>query len=317
MDNLANGTKIAVRDCLGVKPGEQVLVITDEGTRAIGQSIWEQAKELGAEAILVEMIPRKVHGEEPPAAIAEAMKQADVVLAPTSKSLSHTQARREANKAGTRIATLPSITEDIAIRTLNADYGKIAKISTKLGEMLTAGKTARLTTLKGTDLTMGLAGREGHPDTGIYTEPGSFGNLPAGEAYIAPMEGTSQGTVVIDGAIAGIGLLDEPVTLTVENGYAVRISGGNSARQLEQMLAPFGKEGRNIAELGIGTNDQATLVGIILEDEKVAGTVHVAVGNNVSFGGNVNVGIHLDGIITQPTLEIDGKLVMENGTLLI
>ncbi len=116
---------------------------------------------------------------------------------------------------------------------------------------------------------------------------------------------------------AGIGLLDEPVKLTVQNGYAVKIEGGEGAKKLEEMLAPFGKEAGNIAELGIGTNDQAALVGIILEDEKVLGTVHVAVGNNASFGGTVTVPVHLDGIITSPTLEVDGRLVMQNGKLLV
>ncbi len=315
MDRLALGARTAVRECLGVKAGEQVVVITDAGTREVGVSLWEQAREAGAEAILVEIIPRSVHGEEPPAVVAELMRISDVVLAPTSKSLSHTKARREANAAGTRIATLPTITADIAERTLEADYAAIARLSEQVAAVLSEGKKARLTTALGTDLSMDIEGRQGEPDTGLYTESGAFGNLPAGEAYIAPVEGTASGVAVIDGAIAGIGLLDEPVRLVVENGYAIKIEGGAGARQLEEMLAPFGSEGRNIAELGIGTNDRARLTGIILEDEKVLGTVHLALGNNASFGGKVTVGIHLDGILTKPTLEVDGRVIMREGEL--
>ncbi len=317
MERLIQGARTAVRDCLGVKAGEQVVVITDAGTKEVGVSLWEQAKEAGAEAILVEIIPRRVHGEEPPPVVAELMRHADVVLAPTSKSLSHTKARREANASGTRIATLPSITADIAARTLDADYPGIARLSEQVASVLSGGKRAHLTTELGTDLIMDIEGRQGEPDTGLYTEPGAFGNLPAGEAYIAPVEGTSSGVVIIDGAIAGIGLLDEPVRLVVEKGYAVRIEGGAGARQLEEMLAPFALEGRNIAELGIGTNDRARLTGIILEDEKVLGTAHLALGNNASFGGKVTVGIHLDGILTKPTLEVDGKVIMREGVLIL
>ncbi|CUH97660.1 hypothetical protein P22_3795 [Propionispora sp. 2/2-37] len=304
---------IAVRDCMAVKPGETVLVITDEPAAAIGRVLWERAKALGAEAIYTEMIPRKNDGAEPPPAIAAAMKQADVVLAPASRSLSHTVARKEASQAGARIATLPGITEDIMKRALSADYQKIARISNKLADILTKGKTAHLTTPAGTDLVLQLEGREGHPDTGINHTAGDFSNLPAGEAYIAPLEETAEGIVVIDGAMAGIGVLDKPIKLTVENGYVTRISGGSEAVKLSALLAEYGKPAHNIAELGIGTNDKAILCGKVLEDEKVMGTVHIALGNSAAFGGKVQVPIHLDGILTRPTLTIDGKVIIKDG----
>lgn len=308
---------IAIRDCMAVKAGETVLVVVDEPTRTIGRALWEQARQAGAEAIYMEMTPRKNDGVEPPAPVAAAMKQAAVVLAPTSRSLSHTVARKEANQAGARIATLPGITEAIMTRALSADYQQIAAVSKKFAAVLSAGKTAHITTPAGTDLTLSLAGREGQPDTGINHQAGDFSNLPAGEAYIAPLEETAEGLLVIDGAMAGIGVLTEPISMTVEKGYVTSFAGGEAAAKLEAMLAEYGRPARNIAELGIGTNDKATLCGQVLEDEKVMGTVHVALGNSASFGGKVQVSIHLDGILTKPTLTIDGQVVIKDGQHLI
>lgn len=315
--HLEKSAEIAIRQCMAVKPGETVLVVADEPTRNVGRALWEKAVEAGAEALYMEMTPRKNDGTEPPAAVAAAMLQADVILGATSRSISHTQARKEASKKGARIATLPGITEDIMQRTLSADYQTIAAISEKFADLLTKGKTAHITTPAGTDLTLSIEGREGHPDTGINHASGDFSNLPAGEAYIAPVEETAEGVVVIDGAMAGIGVLETPIKLTVEKGYVTQIEGGRETQKLEDMLADCGKLARNIAELGIGTNDQAILSGRVLEDEKVKGTVHIAIGNNFGFGGQVQVPIHLDGILLNPTLSIDGQVVIKDGKHLI
>lgn len=311
--NLGKSADIAIRQCMAVKPGETVLVVTDLPTRSVGQALWEKAVEAGAEALYMEMVPRKNDGAEPPAAIAAAMLQADVVLGATSRSFSHTQARKAASKKGVRMATLPGITEDIMQRTLNADYERIATVSTLFAGLLSKGSHVHISTPAGTDLTLSIAGRDGHPDTGINHEAGDFSNLPAGEAYIAPVEGTTEGVFVIDGAMAGIGVLETPIKLTVEKGYVSKIEGGQEGRKLEATLDEYGKEARNIAELGIGTNDQAILSGRVLEDEKVMGTVHIALGNNVGFGGTCQIPLHLDGILLNPTLTIDGQVVIKDG----
>ncbi len=318
MERLREAALIAVRDCMAAKKGETVLVITDEPTRHIGTVLWQVARDLGAEAILVEILPRRTNGEEPPAPVAELMKHVDVILAPTSKSLSHTDARRKASQMGVRIATLPGITEDMMIRTLNADYARIAERSTRLAAILTEGKMAHVTTPAGTDITMSIEGRRAEPDTGLAHEPGAFINLPAGEAYLAPVEGTARGTIVVDGAMAGVGMItDRPIRLVVEDGYVVEIDGGEEAARLIELIEPFGKPARNIGELGIGTNDRARLTGLILEDEKAMGTIHIALGDNVSFGGTVRVPSHLDGLLKQPTLTIDDRVIMRDGALLI
>jgi leucyl aminopeptidase (aminopeptidase T) len=200
--NLRQAAHLALVQCMGVSGGEKVLVITDEELREIGYAFWKEAKDLGAEAIFVEMIARSQHGEEPPEPVIEIMKAVDVIMAPTSRSLSHTGARRKANEAGARVASMPGITRDSAIRTLTADYRKIARLSEKMAEILSKGSLARITSPAGTDIVMSLEGRTGHPDTGIYHNPGDFGNLPAGEAFIAPVEGTAQGAIMYKGLLS-------------------------------------------------------------------------------------------------------------------
>ncbi len=317
MDELKKAAQIAITNCLRVKKDEKVLVITDEPLRRIGYLFWEAAKDLETEAMLTEIIPRRSHGEEPPQALAKFMKEVDVLIIPTSMSLSHTDARRQATAAGARCVTLPGITEETMRRALNADYEKIAIRSRKVAQILSQGKRATVTTPAGTQITMSLEGRKGHPDTGLVFDPGNFSNLPAGEGYIAPVEGTAEGKIAIDGAIADTGVMDEIIELTVKGGFAEEIKGGRWAQYLKELMEPHGRPGRNIAELGVGTNDKAKLIGNVLEDEKVLGTVHIALGDNASMGGNVSVASHLDAILLKPTLIIDGKTIMEAGKLLI
>ncbi len=315
MDKLYKAAQVALNNCLAVKKGETVLVITDEPERKVGYAFWEAAREIGTEAMLLEILPRSSNGEEPPEAVARLMRDFDVLIIPTSKSMSHTGARREACEAGARCVTLPGILEDTAVRTLNADYNEIAERSTRLAELVNAGQTARVTTPAGTDITMTIQGRECHADTGLVHNPGEFSNLPAGEAYVAPVEGSAGGVIVVDGAM--VGKVKQPIRIMVKDGYATQITGGKSAEELEAMIEPFGQPGRNVAELGIGTNHKAQIVGSVLEDEKVMGTVHMGLGDNKSMGGNVSVQSHLDGILLKPTLWIDDKKIMENGVLKI
>lgn len=318
MTDLLKGAKIAVENCLQVKPGEKVLVITDEPCRNIGRALWEAAKQAQAEAMIVEILPRSNNGEEPPTAIAEMMKNVDVFFAPTSKSLSHTDARRNACKAGARGATLPGIREDSFARTLSADYHQIAERSQKLSDILNTGKVARVTTPLGTDITMNIEGRKSHPDHGLVFNPGEFSNLPAGEAYLAPVEGTANGVFYVDGSIGDTGILTEPIKIVVKDGYAIDITGGGDQLDvLMNAINPHGKDAFNIAELGIGTNDKAEICGSVLEDEKVLGTIHIALGDNQSMGGVVAVPSHQDGIVTKPTVYVDDKVILKDGEIVI
>ncbi len=300
---------------MGVVAGERVLVVTDAPLRTIGYAIFENARDLGNEVFLVEMLPRKTNGEEPPPEIAALMTQVDVVLCPTSRSLTHTDARRAASAKGVRVATLPGVTEEIMVRCMNADYHAIAARTFHICDLMRATKVIRVTAPAGTDITLPIAGREAHASSGLFREKGLWGNLPTGESYLAPLEGLSNGVVVVDGSMAGVGMVDEPIRIVVKDGYATDISGGQAARRFGALLEPHGKDGRTVAEFGIGTNDRAILTGVILEDEKVMGTIHIAFGDNKSMGGTVGVASHLDGLVKQPTVWFDDRLIMEAGRL--
>ena len=317
MDLLAKAAQNAIKHCFNLKPDESVLVITDEPLRKIGYYFFEAARKRSKNVVLTEILPRERHGDEPPAALAQMMKQFAVLIIPTSKSMSHTQARREASQAGARIATLPAITIDTMKRTLNADYRKIAERSHKVSSAINGKNLVRVTSPAGTDISMSIEGRKCEPDTGLIFNPGNFSNLPAGEAYLAPLEETAEGTIVVDGSMAGIGKLKKPIRMTVKAGFVTELSGGPDAKKLKQILDSAGPLAYNVAELGIGTNDKAKLVGSVLEDEKVLGTVHMALGDNMSMGGRISVRSHLDGIILKPTVTVDGTTVMKNGKLLI
>jgi leucyl aminopeptidase (aminopeptidase T) len=293
---------------LGIKKGETVLIVTDDGKQRIAQAIERAAKKLSNEVLLLRMAPRSQHAEEPPEAVSEAMKRADVVIIPTTKSLSHTDARKAACKAGARVASMPGITQQMFRRGgLRADYTKVKNISESVAKRLTRAKEIRIKTKAGCDFTARLTGRKGVADTGILKEKGDFGNLPAGEGFIAPREKKSEGTLAFDGSFAGLGVLTKPIKVTIERGKAVKIEGDRG--KLKKMLT----NGDNIAEVGIGTNKRAKLIGNVLEDEKVMGTAHVAFGDNHTFGGKIKANVHLDGIIKRPDIYIDNKKIMENG----
>lgn len=313
---LLSASRIALRDCMGVQANETILIITDQPLRPIGYALRQAAKDLGNEVILVEILPRASNGAEPPAQIAELMKLVDVVLCPTSRSLTHTDARRAASAAGVRIATLPGVTEEIMVRCMNADYNAIAARTFALCERMEKTSVVRVTAPAGTDIVLPIAGRKAHASSGLFRKKGESGNLPTGEAYLAPLEGRSNGVVVVDGSMASVGVVAQPIRITVRDGYATEITGGVEAEKLTALLEPHGLDGRNVAEFGIGTNDKAILTGIILEDEKVMGTIHIAFGDNKSMGGSVRAASHLDGLITSPTVWFDDVMVMQDGKLL-
>jgi leucyl aminopeptidase (aminopeptidase T) len=291
-----------------------VLVVSDPATQRLGERLRDEAAGIGAEAVLAVISERPSHGAEPPRTVAEAMAAADVVMAPTVQSLSHTAARKRATDAGARCATLPGVTEEMLARVMSADMEGLRRKGHAVAEALDRASEAHITDANGTDLRLDLSGREAIPDAGELTEPGAFGNLPCGEAFISPAG--ADGTLVIDGSLAGIGLVDEPVELVLEGGHLTSARGGQGMAFME-LLTVHGEDATTIAELGVGTNERAILTGEILEDEKIGGTIHVAFGASAGIGGTVQVPVHLDCIVMKPTLELDGEAIVRDGELLI
>ncbi|WP_226005061.1 aminopeptidase [Natrinema salinisoli] len=308
MPALRAAAETAVRQCLNLEAEESCAVVTDDEREPIGEALYEVAAEITDDAVIVRYPPGETHGSEPPEPVAAAMAGADVVLAPTTKSLSHTRARTEANEAGARVATLPGITEDVFTTGLDADYESIAAHCEAVREQVADADEIRVTTDAGTDITFGVGGREWFSDTGIVHEPGQMSNLPAGEVFISPT--TANGRFVVDGTMRPHGLLEDGHRLTfdVEDGLVTHISDDEIRATVEDAADEVGDAAYNLAELGIGTNVAVTeLVGSVLLDEKAGGTVHIAIGDNAGIGGETEAPIHLDGILREPTVFAEGE----------
>ena len=231
--DLERAVSAVVNDCLGVRAGEQVLVIANPATLGLGERLRGEAGRAGADAVLALMAERETHAAEPPRPIAAAMREADVVLAPTVQSLSHTASRKAASEAGARIATLPGVTEEMLARVMSADMDGLRRKGHAIADLLNAGTEARITCANGSDLRLGLEGRTAIPDAGELTAGSAFGNLPCGEGFISPDDRACDGTLVVDGTIAGVGIPASPVTLTVEGGRLTEASGAEGAALLE------------------------------------------------------------------------------------
>ena len=313
---LDRAIRTVVRQCMGVNPGEEVLVICNPVTEEIGALMRIEAQGDGADATLAVMSERDSAAAEPPRAVAAAMREADVVLAPTIQSLSHTAARKEASEAGVRVGSLPGVTEEMLVRLMNSDLEEVRRRGWAIVSAMNGGAEVRITCRHGSDLRFGIEGRLGIVDAGELSSRGAFGNLPCGEGFIAPVEGTGEGTLVVDGSIAEVGLLDTPTSLTVRDGHLTDSTGSDGAALMD-LLTAHGPEATSIAELGIGTNEEAILTGNILEDEKILGTAHVAFGASAAIGGTVQVPVHLDCVLLEPTVEIDGETIVSGGDLLV
>jgi len=305
-----------IKDCMNIKENESVLIITDSETRLIGDALLEAAQKITSKTNYIEIPIGKSHGQEPPEETAELMPNYDVILMATAKSLSHTKARREANAKGARIASMPSITEEILKRAINISYNELKQTHDKLREKLMNSNKIRITTESGTDMTTSLTVTHGLQAGKLHSK-GDFGNLPTGEVDSGVKAEETNGIIIVDASFSELGKLKTPITLEVKEGNVISIEGNSEADKLKEILNKVGEKAYKIAEFGIGTNPSATITGNPLEDEKVLGTVHFALGNDLTYNGRNDVPIHLDGIITKPTIYVDDEKIMEKGLLLI
>jgi leucyl aminopeptidase (aminopeptidase T) len=305
---LREGAETIVEQCLKIREDEEVLVLNDGNDEDLINSLLEvlENKDIEHELLIYEEPDN--HGEEPPGQVAEIMKQVDVVIAPTKKSLSHTDARTEACEADTRVATLPGITEEIWNTSLQADYDRVAEISEKVYSMLEETEEVRIETPSGTDLKFLIEIENFHRDTGLIHNPGEFGNLPAGEADGGITD--AEGTLVTD----HFPFAEEGTEIEIKDNEAVAVKEDEESDLSEAFEDIEGA--RTVAEFGFGTNPEATLIGNILQDEKVLGTVHIAFGDNTSYiqGEKANLcQIHWDTICDSPTVWFDDRKVLDRG----
>lgn len=315
---MMDGARILVSTCTDVKPGEHVLIITDEAKRPIADSVAMAARERGADVVIAEMSSRTADAQEPPATIAEAMKRADVIFTPVSISITHTRAMKEAIAQGARGAMLSAYTEQLLMsQALQVDFHALAPTCFGVAGRLTDAREALLTTPAGTYLTMSLKARKANALTCMVGK-GEFSPVPNIEANIVPIEGSPEGIIVVDASVPylGIGVIRQAITITVKAGHITSVEGGDQASVLrEAWLRQRDTNVYNIAELGIGLNPKARMTGVMLSDEGVYGSVHIGTGTSINLGGTVKAASHYDLLLWKPTLILDGKPLLERGEL--
>lgn len=317
--NLASMAPTARRmmeQVLAVKPGERLVIVTDfERPRSITELLTTTAALYDLQVVVVAMPAREMGGEEPPASVAAAMREADCIIVQTSHSMTHTNAERAALKAGARVCNIREVDEEMMVRGgMTADYDEVDRITRKGVALLTAATRARLTTADGTDLTVDLTGRPAFGLSGFAREPGQFSGLPDGEAAIAPVEGRTDGVLVNPYLIEKIGQVTEPFRMEVRGGEIVRVEGGAQAQQLSAILARKDPGARNFAaEFALGTNPACRLIPKSREVKKRLGQAHVALGDNLSLAGTVESAVHLDIMLLRPTVVADDQIVLDAG----
>lgn len=309
--SLREGAKTVVNQCLNVQPDEQVVVVNDGNDPNLIDALLT-VLDSTAEYQYMEYEPPERQGGEPPDRVAEALRGADVFIAPTQKSLSHTRARREATEDGVRGATMSGITQDIWATSLLADYEEVARRCQAVYDRLSGTETVQIETPSGTDLELEIVMEYYTQGTGIYHNPGEWGNLPAGETYGAPVN--ASGTLVID----HFPFAPEGTAVEIRENRAVSLEHpGREGSELSEAFEEV-RGARNVAEFGVGTNPEAELIGNTLQDEKVMGTIHIAFGDNSSMvpdgdDNRVETGLHWDAVCEEPTVRLDGEPLIDAG----
>jgi leucyl aminopeptidase (aminopeptidase T) len=308
------GARTIMDDCVSLKKGERLCIVTDAHKLHIAQVLAAAGIERGAETVLLVMEPRAKAGQEPPDAIAHAMRHSDVVLCPVGRSITHTYAVKEAAKAGARILVMTDFTDETLVRGgIEADFKAVKPVCKGMAEAFARGNSLHIQSPGGTDLRVDISGRRGNA---LYciVEPGEFSTVPTVEANVSPVEGSASGRIVADASIPylGIGLLDEPVIADVSGGYITSISGGKQAATLLRDLESHGDRNCfNIAEVGLGLNPKCRMIGVMLEDEGVVGSAHIGIGTSIQLGGTIKAPMHYDLLMWNPTITIDGTIVFE------
>ncbi len=317
-----------IHTCMGVQAGEKVLIAVDEPLGFVRDALQAEALKADPAELWTYTIPDAVRPfSEFPPRMRDLISQVDVAVRflstvdPIKEGSAHMPIFAAVRESNVRYGFGSYIDGDILDNELSADYQAIADLTLALADWLQGRESVHITTPLGTDLRLSVRGRQWQSDTGVIRGQGVFGNLPAGEVYVAPVEESAEGVLVIDKSLPGLSL-SEPVCLVFEKGRVTHIEGGEESRHLEELIAegerkPNGEWSRVIGELDIGTNTKARLQGNLMTDEKVARTIHIAIGRNILFGGENSAPIHEDGVVSQPTMRVDGELLIDGGQFLL
>ena len=313
---------MVVQTCMDIRRGENVLIVCDPTTAEIGQSLHIATQKRSERVLLIVMPKSRHHGEEPPSPVAALMRQQQVVIAATKYSLTHTRAVRQALKDGARVATMPGMTFELYTEGgMTSDFQEVKRRISNIANFLRRRRIINVKSESGTDVTFEVNWRDWKlDDNGICNRPRMLTNLPAGKVFILPKEGTMNGTIVIDGSWDST-LIDEPVEFIVEDGTVIDVKGGSLAATIRQSYGEVAKKLKTkdresvwtVAEFGFGMNPNARLVGNVLEDEKRLGSCYFSIGDNSGLGGSSNAGIHISGVLAEPSVWLDDTCLTESG----
>jgi len=321
-DRILEAARVVILTCLNVKENERVLIITDANVdQRIPFALYRASLEARALPMIVAIPLRSSPREEPPAFISDVMSSSHAIIGTTSVTLYHTEARVKANKSGARFISIPNpAIEVFAGEPMFADFLRIKPEMELLAKAISKAKEVRLKTPAGTDIKAIIEGRKANAETGICHEPGCCTGVPGIEVNIAPVEGTSEGKIVVDGSISTFpGLVTEPIEIYVEHGLVKEIKGGKEANKLKELLQSLNDPNVYvIAEIALGFNPKSKVRGLSpAEDESALGSAHIGLGDNISLGGRNKARTHLDLVIKYPKLWLDERLVFDTDHLLI
>ena len=314
------GFATVLDQCLGVRPGEALVLVVDDGSDdEVVRRLSTATADRRATVTVIEMDRPDLPGSEPPIAVARALLAADAAIELTSLFIGSSRARQEATNAGTRYLAMPGVELD-TFRDggpLDVDFDAIAATAHAVGAAWSRGTHFRLTSAGGTDLRGDITNRPGRVLHGIARAAGGYMAPPDIEAGTAPLEGTTSGIAVIDADLLfmGRGPLPEPVIVHFSNGEMVGVEGSEKARLTAMIDRCEDARMTNLAEVSMGLNPAGTICGVPMETESALGTAHIALGNSIAYGGTVDARAHLDCVMASATLEIDGEPVIRDGAL--
>jgi leucyl aminopeptidase (aminopeptidase T) len=304
--------------CLGVRPGEQVVLLTDDGTDgAVVDRLREGIGLRGAVPVVARMPVPPLPGAEPPTTVAAMMFEAGAIIELTSLFIGSTLARRRATGNGARYLAMPGVEMDTFRDEgpLSVDFVSLRTRVEEVGAAWTRARTFRLTTPGGTDLRGSVEGRPGRVLHGLACSPGDYMAPPDIEAGTAPVEGSANGVVVVDADLLfmGRGPLTEPVVLYIRDGELTDVEGTERHRLTEMIDRCSDRRMSNLAEVSMAFNPAGRVCSVAMETESSLGTAHIALGNSVAYGGVVDAVAHLDCVMRDASLELDGETVLVAG----
>jgi 2,5-dihydroxypyridine 5,6-dioxygenase len=307
-----------VDQLLGLRPGETLCILRDlDRSQDMAEALAVAALGVGAESVEVTVPPRTDDDTELPSIVAPLFLRSSALVNLSSWSLVHNRAGTAALAAGARLCNLRGFDDRMLDSPgVSTDYRVVRDNALAVDAILERAREVHITTPGGTDLRMRLCGRKGRAQTGFATEPGHFASLPDGEATVAPLEGSTYGRIVDPYIIDGIGLVDEPFRMEIRDGNIVDVQGGKQALELRDLLEKSEPALKCIAsQLALGMNPDCRIVPDTREVSKRLGTIHVAMGDNVTLGGTVRCNRHLDVVILDATVALDGVVRLSDGAL--